>query len=145
MAQPREANQRVRHFGWYGHVARRGRRGPVRQRQLGYLRLLRCALLARVLLIELWRDWRADLERLPLTPPCRRAAPVRALRLTGIENGSVIRPAPGQTAAVVRVAAVGAREGLHWLLDGRLVGSGSVDSALRLKLNPAGRTRADGN
>lgn len=100
-------------------------------------------------LLEPWidRDWRADVERLPLTPPCRTATPQRALRLTGIESGSVIRPVPGQGTAVVRVAAVGAREGLHWLLDGRLVGSGAAEAALRLQLDQPGEhalTAVDG-
>lgn len=91
-------------------------------------------------LLEPWieRDWRAEAERLPLTPPCHHAAPVRALRVTGIESGSVIRPAPGHPSAVVRVAVVGAREGLNWLLDGRLVGTGHADSVLRLKLDQPG-------
>jgi penicillin-binding protein 1C len=91
-------------------------------------------------LLEPWLDpqWRSDAERLPLTPPCSAATPTRALRLTGIETGSVIRPAPGQPAAVVRVQAVGAREGVNWLLDGRLVGSGLAEQALRLKLDQPG-------
>lgn len=91
-------------------------------------------------LLEPWidRDWKADVERLPLTPPCRNGTPVRALRLTGIESGSIIRPAPGQGAAVVRVAAVGAREGLTWLLDGRQVGSGPAEAALKLRLDQPG-------
>lgn len=100
-------------------------------------------------LLEPWidRDWKADVERLPLTPPCRNGTPVRALRLTGIESGSIIRPAPGQGAAVVRVAAVGAREGLIWLLDGRVVSSGTAETALRLKLDQPGEhalTAVDG-
>ena len=91
-------------------------------------------------LLEPWLDpqWKSDAERLPLTPPCRAATPTRALRLTGIETGSVIRPAPGQHAAVVRVQAVGAREGVNWLLDGRLVGSGQAEQSLRLKLDQPG-------
>jgi len=92
-------------------------------------------------------QWRSDAERLPLTPPCRAATPTQALRLTGIETGSVIRPAPGQTAAVVRVQAVGAREGVTWLLDGRLVGSGQAEQSLRLKLDQPGEhalTAVDG-
>ena len=91
-------------------------------------------------LLEPWLDpqWKSDAERLPLTPPCRAATPTRALRLTGIEAGSLIRPAPGQPAAVVQVQAVGAREGVNWLLDGRLVGSGRAGQSLRLKLDQPG-------
>ena len=50
----------------------------------------------------------------------------------------MIRPAPGQPAAVVNVQAVGAREGVNWLLDGRLVGSGRAGQSLRLKLDQPG-------
>jgi penicillin-binding protein 1C len=91
-------------------------------------------------LLEPWLDpqWKSEAERMPLTPPCGAATPTRALRLTGIETGSVIRPAPGQSAAVVRVMAVGAREGVVWLLDGRLVGSGQAAQSLRLKLDQPG-------
>ncbi len=91
-------------------------------------------------LLEPWLDpsWRSDIERLPLTPPCRAATPSRALRLTGIETGSVIRPTPGQRAVVVRVQALGAREGVNWLLDGRLVGNGPADQSLRLALDQPG-------
>ena len=91
-------------------------------------------------LLEPWLDpqWRSDVERLPLTPPCRATTPIRALRLTGIEPGSLIRPAPGQPAAVVRVQALGARDGVNWLLDGRLVGSGRAEQSLRLKLDQPG-------
>lgn len=91
-------------------------------------------------LLEPWIDpqWKSDAERLPLTPACRAATPDRALRLMGIENGSVIRPAPGQQAAVVRVQAVGASEGVTWLLDGRLIGSGRADQSLRMQLDQPG-------
>jgi penicillin-binding protein 1C len=91
-------------------------------------------------LLEPWIDpqWKSETERLPLTPPCRATTPDRALRLMGIESGSVIRPAPGQQAAVVRVQAVGAREGVNWLLDGRLIGSGRPDQSLRMQLDQPG-------
>ncbi len=59
--------------------------------------------------------------------------------LTGIESGSVIRPTPGSKASVVRVEAVGSRENVSWLLDGRLVGTTDSRSAgLRLTLDQVG-------
>ena len=92
-------------------------------------------------LLEPWLDpeWKSDTERLALTAPCRGGtSPTRALRLAGIEAGSVIRAVPGQAAAVVRVQAIGAQENVNWLLDGRLVGSGTAEQALRLKLEQPG-------
>ena len=91
-------------------------------------------------LLEPWLDaaWRSDAERIPLTPACQATAPVRALRLLGLEDGSVIRPVPGRHSVVVRVQAVGARDGLNWLLDGRVVGGGAAAHVLRLNLDQPG-------
>ncbi len=91
-------------------------------------------------LLEPWLypEWKSAVEHLPLTPPCRAAAPSRALRLTGLDSGSIIRPTPGQRQAVLRLQAIGARESLSWLLNGRLVGSGGADTVLRLKLDQPG-------
>jgi penicillin-binding protein 1C len=51
----------------------------------------------------------------------------------------VIHPAPGGTGAVVTVRAIGARERVSWLLNGRMVGIGdSGSSALRVRLDQAG-------
>src|SRR6185295_18099334 len=86
-------------------------------------------------LLEPWIEasLRSEAERIPLVPPCSAHGVSHALRVTGIESGSVIRPAPGSRAAVVRVEAVGSRESVSWLLDGRLIGTTDAHSAaLRL-------------
>lgn len=91
-------------------------------------------------LLEPWlaAEWRSEIERLPLTPACAAIGPQRALRLTGIENGSTLRPTPGQRAAVVQLQVVGAREGVSWLLDGRQVASVGAQATLRLRLDQPG-------
>lgn len=92
-------------------------------------------------LLEPWieRSLRSEAERIPWAADCAARGPSRSLRITGIEHGSVIRPAPGSAAAVVRVQAVGSRERVHWLLDGRLIGSTEPHGeGLRLTLDRAG-------
>jgi penicillin-binding protein 1C len=92
-------------------------------------------------LLEPWIEagMRSDVEQLPWAPACAPSGPSRALRVSGIESGSVIRPAPGAASAVVRVQAIGSRESVNWLLDGRLVGLTSGPGAsLRLTLDEAG-------
>ena len=92
-------------------------------------------------LLEPWIDsgMRSDAERIPLAAPCATRGLSRALRVTGIESGSVIRATPGARNAVVRVQAIGSRESVNWLLDGRLVGStGPGAAGLRLTLDQAG-------
>jgi penicillin-binding protein 1C len=91
-------------------------------------------------LLEPWIEpaLRSDVERLPLAPPCSAHGVSRALRVTGIENGSVIRPTPGSRSAVLRVEAIGSRDSISWLLDGRLIGVTEARGALRLTLDQAG-------
>jgi len=92
-------------------------------------------------LLEPWidNDLRSDAEQIPWAAPCAPHGPSRALRMSGIENGSVIRPTPGNKAAIVRVQAIGSRESVSWLLDGRLVGTTDPRTAgLRLTLDQAG-------
>ncbi len=92
-------------------------------------------------LLEPWLpgEWRSSTERLPWAPPCTSQGPSRTLRITGIEPGGIIRAAPEQPSAVVRVQAIGARDAVTWLLDGRMVGSTEPRSpGLRLRLDQAG-------
>ena len=92
-------------------------------------------------LLEPWIDGalRSETERMAFAPGCAAQAVSRGLRVSGIESGSVIRAAPGSPAAVVRVQAVGSRETVSWLLDGRLVGTTDAKAAgLRLTLAEPG-------
>ncbi|MFX8149083.1 hypothetical protein ABTK96_19275, partial [Acinetobacter baumannii] len=45
------------------------------------------------------------------------------LRIVGLEPGTVLRPAPGRRDVTLRLQAIGAQQGVTWLLDGQLVGS----------------------
>ena len=96
---------------------------------------------------------RSEVEQLPLGPPCARQAPSRSLRITGLEAGSVVRAVPGRASVTLQLQALGTTESVHWLLDGRLVGttqtsrpgvradgqsSPSPGSTLRLKLTGPG-------
>jgi len=68
-------------------------------------------------------------ERLPWAPGCApRALGAQALRIVGLEPGTVLRPAPGQTAVTLRLQAIGAQQGTHWLLDGTLAGSSEANA-----------------
>jgi penicillin-binding protein 1C len=92
-------------------------------------------------LLEPWIEpaQRSEVERIPLTAPCTSKGLSRALRVTGIDSGSVIRPTPGSKSVVVRVQAVGSPDSVNWLLDGRLVGTtDSRASGLRLTLEETG-------
>jgi penicillin-binding protein 1C len=95
-------------------------------------------------LLDPWIDaaQRGEAERLPLAAGCASASPQRSLRISGLDPGSVIRARPGSRAAVLSVQAVGTREAVTWLLDGRLVGQTEGregrTSALPLKLTEAG-------
>ncbi len=92
-------------------------------------------------LLEPWvpGEWRSSTDRLPWAPPCAPQDPSRTLRITGIEPGSIVRAAPEQRGATLRVQALGARDTVSWLLDGRLVGSTEARSpGLRLTLDTAG-------
>ena len=92
-------------------------------------------------LLEPWitSEWRSDTDRIAWAPPCAKQDLSRSLRITGIENGSIIRATPEQRTAVVRVQALGTRDNVTWLLDGRLVGSTDARSTgLRLTLAQPG-------
>jgi penicillin-binding protein 1C len=88
-------------------------------------------------LLQPWigAELRSTTERLPWAPGCAPRQPGHALRVAGIEPGSVIRAAPGGQPATLRVQAIGASERVHWLLDGQLVGSTDATAPdLRLTL-----------
>jgi penicillin-binding protein 1C len=98
------------------------------------------------LLLQPWiaKDLLASVERFALSPPCQGQQPSRSLKLTGIDAGSVIQHAPGASAASrpraqVQVQAIGSRETVSWLLDGRLVGTTELARPLlNLQIPPAG-------
>ncbi len=72
-------------------------------------------------------------ELLPWRPGCAPASPQGgALRIVGLEPGSVLRPAPGQAEIRLRVQAVGAGAGLTWLLDGQFAGHSEPPGAVQL-------------
>ena len=74
-------------------------------------------------------------ERLPWAPGCApRALRAQALRIVGVEPGSVLRPAPGKAAVALRLQAIGAQQGVNWLLDGQLVGSSELAGAVQTVL-----------
>ena len=82
---------------------------------------------------------RSPVELLPMAAGCSRSSPQRALRVSGIDPGSVIRARPGSSSATVLVQAIGSREAVHWLLDGKWVGSTTPPAAaLRLRLTQSG-------
>jgi penicillin-binding protein 1C len=76
---------------------------------------------------------RDPVELLPWRPGCAPTAPRGgALRIVGVEPGSLLRPAPGQAGIPLRVQAVGASAGVTWLLDGRFAGASDQAGALQL-------------
>jgi penicillin-binding protein 1C len=76
---------------------------------------------------------RDPVDLLPWRPGCAPASPQgAALRIVGLEPGSVLRPTPGQSRISLRLQAVGASQGLTWLLDGQLVGSSEQAGAVQL-------------
>ena len=82
---------------------------------------------------------RSAVELLPLAAGCALDSPRRALRVSGIDPGSVIRARPGNSSATVQVQAIGSREAVHWLLDGQWVGSTTPSAAsMRLRLTQSG-------
>ena len=63
-------------------------------------------------------------ERLPWAPGCAPRTPsAQALRIVGLEPGTVLRPTPGRQDVTLRLQAIGAQQGVAWLLDGQLAGS----------------------
>ena len=83
------------------------------------------------LLLQPWvaGHLQADVEHLALSAPCKGQQPSRSLKLSGIDAGSVIQRAPGTlflakpSITTVQVQAIGSRETVSWLLNGRLVGT----------------------
>ncbi|WP_419964749.1 penicillin-binding protein 1C [Pelomonas parva] len=79
-------------------------------------------------------------ERLPWAPGCAPRAPAQALRIAGLEPGTVLRPAPGRRDVTLRLQAIGAQQGVNWLLDGQLAGSSeAAGSTQTLTLSQPGR------
>lgn len=80
-------------------------------------------------------------ERLPWAPGCAARTPsAQALRIMGVEPGTVLRPTPGRAEVTLRLQALGAQQGLSWLLDGQLVASSeAADHAQTLTLRQPGR------
>lgn len=94
-------------------------------------------------------DQRSPQERWPWSPGCAPRTPRgNALRIVGLEPGSQLRPAPGQHRIALKLQAVGAQEGLTWLLNGQLVGQSEKTGApLLLELVRSGEqtlTAVDG-
>lgn len=83
---------------------------------------------------------RDPVDLLPWRPGCAPGNPQGgALRIVGLEPGSVLRPTPGQTQISLRLQAVGASQGITWLLDGQLAGSSEHAGAVQvLTLTRAG-------
>ncbi len=75
----------------------------------------------------------------PWLENCRRPlAAAGELTLDGIDEGAVLRPAPGQTSAQLTVRAVGSRDTLYWLLDGRFLARASGTVAQHVVLTEDG-------
>jgi penicillin-binding protein 1C len=96
-------------------------------------------------LLEPWVEgkWRSEVERLPLASTCHprsnKLSAQRSLRITGIEPGSVLRSSPGRTELTVQVRAIGSKEAVTWLLNGRtLAQSEAGQASLRLTLSEPG-------
>jgi penicillin-binding protein 1C len=85
-------------------------------------------------------EQRHPMERLPWRPDCAPREPVaNRLRVVGLEPGTVLRPAPGQAEVTLRLQAIGAQQGVTWLLDGQwMAASESAAAAQTLRVNRAG-------
>ncbi|MDD5031150.1 MAG: penicillin-binding protein 1C [Rhodoferax sp.] len=80
-------------------------------------------------------------ETWPWLAACAPRSAEAGLRIVGLEPGSVLRPVPGQHSVALKLTAVGARDGLTWLLNGQVAGqSDSVASPLHLKLQGGDQT-----
>ncbi|OGB34016.1 MAG: penicillin-binding protein 1C [Burkholderiales bacterium RIFCSPLOWO2_12_FULL_61_40] len=78
---------------------------------------------------------RQPAETWPWLAACAPRSAVAGLRIVGLEPGSVLRPVPGQHSVVLKLTAVGARDGLTWLLNGQVAGQSDKEaSPLHLKL-----------
>jgi penicillin-binding protein 1C len=75
---------------------------------------------------------RDPIERLPWRAGCAPRSPqAAALRVVGLEPGTVLRPVPGQREVSLRLQAVGAQQGVTWLLDGQWVGASEKGGAVQ--------------
>jgi len=82
---------------------------------------------------------RSPVERLAWASDCAPRTATQGLRIVGLEPGSVLRPAPGHRQVDLALQAVGAQQGLSWLLNGQAVGaSNSGGGPLKLTLARAG-------
>jgi len=85
---------------------------------------------------------RSPAETLPWSPACAPRAAVAGLSIVGLEAGSVLRPAPGQQQLQLKLQALGAQDGLTWLLNGLVVGDsdepGKNSASLQLSLSRPG-------
>jgi penicillin-binding protein 1C len=79
----------------------------------------------------------------PLAPDCiDTGEPTRSLQIAGVVNGSVLRSAPNSTQAPrLTLRALGTREEVRWLLDGRLLGRTRADQPLLAELDAFGAQR----
>jgi penicillin-binding protein 1C len=75
-------------------------------------------------------EQRHPMERLPWRADCAPREPLaNRLRVVGLEPGTVLRPAPGQTEVTLRLQAVGAQQGATWLLDGQWMAASDAATA----------------
>ncbi|HEY1132831.1 MAG TPA: penicillin-binding protein 1C [Roseateles sp.] len=75
-------------------------------------------------------EQRHPLERLPWRADCAPREPLaNRLRVVGLEPGTVLRPAPGRHDVVLKLQAIGAQQGLTWLLDGQWVAASATAGA----------------
>ncbi len=73
------------------------------------------------------------------SPDCRKPLPTAGeLRLDGIAEGAVVRPAPGLANAQLTVRVIGSRETLYWLLDGRFLRASLGSAPQRIDLSEDG-------
>ena len=88
-------------------------------------------------------EQRHPMERLPWRADCGGKQPVaNRLRVVGLEPGTVLRPTPGQRDVVLKVQAIGAQQGLTWLLDGQWMATSTTTSAAQtLRVERAGQHR----
>ena len=78
-----------------------------------------------------------------LAPDCSEtAAPVAQLRIDGVVAGSVLRRAPNSSHAPrLTLRALGTREEVRWMLDGRLLGRTRADAPLVAEMSEPGTKR----
>ncbi|MFT7775970.1 MAG: penicillin-binding protein 1C [Roseateles sp.] len=88
-------------------------------------------------------EQRHPLERLSWRADCAPREPVaNRLRVVGLEPGTVLRPAPGRQDVTLKLQAIGAQQGLTWLLDGQwMAASTTAGVAQTLHVARAGEHR----